>query len=394
MTARMTPRLQSMACEHALSGSGGSAYTGGTLGTEARIASMLGEIFDNSPAVMAVFSGASLEITLVNRAWQRVAPAAAVVGRTLGDLLPEPRDRARRIIERVYATGRPVRVLEVPGAQRVRGAQPSWWNVMLQPFRNERGGVTDVLLQAMDVSEQVRYRLDLEESDAAKSRFIAALSHEVRTPLTAIVGYADMLAAELGGPLTSAQRHQVERVKASAWHTVAVLEQILTYSRASAGTLDLAPQPVDVSEAVRTAVDAAKRDAAEADVQFELELPRAGAHVVTDAGRLRQILHNLVSNAVRFTDGDSVRITCQLRTDGCTVTVADDGPGISTEKREQIFELFQRDGIQHSDAAGAGLGLPVSRQLARLLGGDLTLDSAPGRGTSFTLRLPVTNIPS
>jgi protein-histidine pros-kinase len=254
--------------------------------------------------------------------------------------------------------------------------------------------VTDVLLQAMDVTEQVRYRLNLEESDAAKSRFIAALSHEVRTPLTAILGYADMLAAELGGPLTIAQRHQVERVRASAWHTVEVLEQIVTYSRAATGALDLAPQPVDVCQVVRATVDAARADAVAAGVRFEIGLPRAGAHVVTDEARLRQIVRNLVSNAVRFTDGDVVRVSCRYRPEGCTVTVQDDGPGIPVEKREQIFELFQRDGIQHSDVAGTGLGLPVSRQLARLLGGDLTLDSAPGRGTQFTLRLPAADRPA
>lgn len=346
------------------------------------------DVFDNSPAAMAVFSGDDLEITLVNRAWEAIAPPTALVGRTLLEVFPEASDEERLRIERVYGTGEPFVGIELAGGHVLQGAAPTWWNVVLQPFRDEDGTITDVLLQAVDVTEQVRCRLDLEESDAAKGRFIAALSHEVRTPLTAIVGYADMLAAELGGPLTAAQQHQVERVKASAWHTVSVLEQILTYSRAAAGELEVAAECVDLTDVVRDAVALLMPQAGDRGIAIEVDMPATALPVVTDAGKVRQIIVNLLSNAVKFTDGRAVRVSCALQ-NGCIETIVqDEGPGIPADKREIIFELFRRDGIQHSDADGAGLGLPVSRQLARRLGGELTVDTVSGCGSRFRLALP------
>lgn len=257
-----------------------------------------------------------------------------------------------------------------------------WLRVDATPVRTSCGPVEAVVLVVRDSSR------DRDEANAAKSRFIAALSHEVRTPLTAIVGYADMLAAELGGPLTAAQRHQVERVKTSAWHTVSVLEQILTYTRASGGMLEVTADRADLGDVIRDAVGVLAPLAADRGIRLDVQLPSARALIVTDIAKVRQILLNLLSNAVKFTDGATVRIVCAHRHDGYETVVQDEGPGIGTEERERIFELFQRDGIQRSDASGTGIGLPLSRELARLLGGDLTLEPATGRGSCFLLRLP------
>lgn len=229
----------------------------------------------------------------------------------------------------------------------------------------------------------------IERLDPVHTRLLAVLSHEVRTPLTAVVGYSDMLDAELAGPLTAAQRHQVERIRTSAWQTISVLEQTLTYASAGAGDLQLQRTRVDLCEVVRDAALLHRADAERRGVRIECELPATPVFAWTDEARVRQIIAHLVCNAVRYTDGVRVRVVGRRTTGGFRTIVQDDGPGIDSGKRGVLFELFQRDGVQHSDAAGAGLGLPLSRQLARLLGGELALDEPAGPGSRFVLDLPI-----
>jgi PAS domain S-box-containing protein len=239
-----------------------------------------------------------------------------------------------------------------------------------------------------------------EQASKAKGDFLAVMSHELRTPINAILGYAALLADGVTGPVIEAQRGQLARIQASARHLLALIEDVLSLSRIEAAQERVHPEPVDVvqmADEVAAFLEPIAADRA-------LAVRRAGdsvgglvgitgsagsAVVQSDATKVRQILLNLASNAVKFTERGAVTIAVRTTGDGVVVTVADTGLGIAPEHHERVFEPFwQVDQRRNRAIGGTGLGLGVSRRLARLLGGDLTLSSTLGQGTVFTLRLP------
>ena len=215
------------------------------------------------------------------------------------------------------------------------------------------------------------------------------MSHELRTPLNAVIGYTDLLATEVSGPLGDLQKAQLARIKTSAVHLLQLVDEILTFSRMEAGVEEMHRERFDLRGVVRENVEALETLAQQKGLELRVELPDEPAVVVADEAKVGQILRNLVSNAVKFTEHGS--ITVQAEPDGTShlVRVRDTGLGISPEHLERIFEPFwQVEQSSRREVGGTGLGLSVARGLAQLLGGRLAVESAPGAGSTFTLALP------
>ena len=234
-----------------------------------------------------------------------------------------------------------------------------------------------------------RRQLDLERAMTARSRFYASMSHELRTPINAVLGYSTLLLERIYGPLNEKQAEGIERTKKAARHLLELVNDVLDLSKIEAGKIDLRLQPVEfpalIDDLFVTVRPLADEHGSELTLQLQHDEP---IEVVSDPRRLRQILLNLLSNAIKFGRGKPIDVVCRPTEDrGIEIAVTDQGEGISKEDQERIFHEFVQLGkTQLQD--GTGLGLPISRRLAELLDGSLSVDSTVGQGSTFTLRLP------
>jgi signal transduction histidine kinase len=273
------------------------------------------------------------------------------------------------------------------------------------PAADELAHATAVAQQTAQALERVRLldaeraaRLEAEAANRAKLDFLAVMSHELRTPLNAIIGYEALIADGVSGPVNDVQRRQLGRIRASARHLLLLVDEMLLLSRLETATEVVRPEWVDVGAVVDEVATLIEPSVGMRGLRLHVEPPAAPIRAHADPTKLRQILLNLVSNAAKFTPQGavSVRAWDGDGADGRDVCVAvrDTGVGIAPEHHEQIFEPFWQVEQRHTRAVGGtGLGLAVSRRLARLMGGDVTVDSAPGAGSTFVLRLPADGAP-
>jgi PAS domain S-box-containing protein len=228
------------------------------------------------------------------------------------------------------------------------------------------------------------------EANRAKSDFLAVMSHELRTPLNAILGYADLFLLGIPAPLPERVHPQMERLRAAGRHLLSLIEEILTFARLEAGQEEVSAEDgVSCRDLVQDAASLVEPLAIERGLAFSAGCEDPGLTLRTDARKARQVLANLLGNAIKFTDHG--RVSLNARRDGPDVAfeVRDTGIGIAPEHLERIFEAFwqvEQSTIRRHE--GSGLGLSVARQLARLLGGDVTARSTPGEGSVFTFTLP------
>jgi signal transduction histidine kinase len=259
------------------------------------------------------------------------------------------------------------------------------------------GRVEGALVLVQDVTERVAREDALrdaleraETASQAKSEFLASMSHELRTPLSAIVGYMELLEGEMVGPVAPLQKRYLGRVKAAGNHLISIIEEILTFSRVEAGREEVHIEDVGVAALVRGVGELFEPQARQKGVTLVVGGPGDDVVLRTDPTKLRQILINLLGNALKFTEVGQVRLVATCADDRLLVRVHDSGGGIAASHLERIFDPFtQVDQSLRREKGGTGLGLPVSRRLARLLGGDVTVESQPGEGATFTLSLPL-----
>jgi signal transduction histidine kinase/PAS domain-containing protein len=226
-------------------------------------------------------------------------------------------------------------------------------------------------------------------ADSEKSRFLAVMSHEFRTPLSAILGYADILTAEVHGDLSARQRSHVERMKASVRHLSHLVDEILSYASMEAGRERIRPEPVDSAALVVEVSELMQPIAEAAGLELRVRGAEHPAGMVTDPSKLRQILINLVSNAIKYTPEGHVELALEAGPERACFRVTDTGPGIPEAHMEAIFQPFwQIECGPDRRPTGTGLGLAVARQLARLMGGDIVVSSGPTGGSEFVVELP------
>lgn len=254
---------------------------------------------------------------------------------------------------------------------------------------------------------------ELARANRAKSEFLANVSHELRTPLAAIVGFVDLLRDGSYGELAPRMVAPVERIQASAEHLQALVDQILDLARLSAGRLDVHREPLSLRAFVIDVASEVEPLVIAKGLALSLQVPAGLPKLDTDPMHLRQILVNLLGNAVKFTASGGITVRASFVPDGAVtdyvrsaakrpllaaggswvaLQVIDTGIGIAERDHERIFEEFEQvdpGSRGDSERRGTGLGLSITRRLARLLGGDITLESAPGQGATFTCWLPV-----
>ena len=357
-------------------------------------------------------------ITLFNSAAERIfgQSAAVCVGRPIGSLLAEmPVDRMLDGGNGSGPADRDARTTgEVIGVRANGERFPAEYSISSSLLGDER--LTTLILR--DVSERRRTEqqlrdqtlslamtseelralneelhartVDLEYAMGARSRFYASMSHELRTPINAILGYSALLLDEIYGPLNESQVESIERTNKAANHLLELVNDILDLSKIEAGKMELHLEQVPFPDLVSDLFVTVGPFAAQLQTELRLVPPDEPFRIESDARKVRQILLNLLSNAIKFGNGNPVDVVCRREAEGALVVeVIDHGTGIAPEDQTRVFDEFVQL-KQSPDVQGTGLGLPISRRLAELLGGSLTVASVLGEGSRFALRLPAT----
>ena len=250
--------------------------------------------------------------------------------------------------------------------------------------------LVDLLDRTRRQAEEIEHRRN--EADVAnrtKTEFLAAMSHELRTPLNAIAGYVQLLMLGVRGPLTNEQAIDLGRIQRSQQHLLSLINDILNFSRLEAGAVTYEIGSVPLGTVLEAATSMISLQAAAKQITLTLEPCPPTMRALADDSKLEQVLLNLLSNAVKFTQrGGHVSIRCEAADDHVLTRVQDDGPGIPADRLADIFEPFvQLDRALGNPREGVGLGLAISRDLARGMQGDLTVESIPGKGSTFTVSL-------
>jgi signal transduction histidine kinase len=232
-----------------------------------------------------------------------------------------------------------------------------------------------------------RRQVALEQAMGARNRFYASMSHELRTPINAVIGYSTLMLDNIYGPLNTKQKEGLQRTLKAARHLLELVNDVLDLSKIEAGKIELTLQPVMFPSLIEDLFVTVRPLADEYGSTLSLEMDGEPFNIVSDPRRVRQILLNLLSNAIKFGEGKPIHVACKQDANrGVEIEVIDQGVGIAKDDISRIFEEFVQ--VSESKQPGTGLGLPISRRLAQLLDGSLSVHSEPNRGSAFCLILP------
>ena len=379
-----------------------------------------GSLIAASPAAIFDLDTEGRVWSVWNHAAEELSGVAAkdAIGRPPPIMHPSAQT-AERLRQRALA-GETVRGVEV--TRRRLDGSVAHVNVSFAPLRDCAGQVEGVLGVLIDVTDRVRAARALRESEArlrslnmeledrilertrelvlakdraetadrVKSVFLGTVSHELRTPLNSIIGFSDLILSGMAGPVTSEQRKQLGIVLAAGKQLLALISDFLDISKIEAGAIRLRTAPVHLPGDLRNELAAFEALAHDRCIDLDVQAPRAEIVVVADVQRVRQVLGNLVSNALKFTDAGRVRVRFENRQSVALVSVEDSGIGIPAEHLSTLFEPFKRIEIPEQSAReGTGLGLAIARRLTEAMGGQIGVESTPGHGSRFWFTLPL-----
>jgi signal transduction histidine kinase len=356
-------------------------------------------LLQEAPFAVVMYEGPEHRVIFSNRRHDELTMGRMRVGQTLAALLPELVGQPlAQTLDRVYATGTAESVKEAVAELTIEGvARQAWLDVTWQPIRNRAGRVVGVLATAIEVTEHVRARHGLEAARAELGRalevrdeFLSIASHELRTPLTALqlqLHAAVRWIERAEGVAATGLGHKLEVAVRQTERLAALVGGLLDVSRISLGQLAIEPEAVDLGVPVRAVVEryAASAQAAGSSIALEAEAPVIGQW---DRSGVEQAVANLITNAIKYGAGQPIEVRVESDEAWARVVVRDHGVGIPPAGLERIFGRFER-AVSSRHYGGLGLGLYIARQIALAHGGDIEVESAPGCGATFTLRLPV-----
>ena len=250
-------------------------------------------------------------------------------------------------------------------------------------------GLISTLLQNRRVAALEEANRQIQVATERKSRFLASMSHELRTPMNAIIGFTRMVLRRAGDSLPERQKGNLEKVEEAANRLLELINSLLDLSKIEAGRMDVTPKQFNVGHLVEgccAEVSPLVEDKPNVRLTCEVSSEVGEAH--TDKGRVRQIVTNLLSNAIKFTEAGEVAVRVEQEDASLVIAVSDTGAGIPADARDTIFEEFQQVAGSDPQRKGTGLGLPITKGFAELLGGSITVESEVGVGSTFTVRVP------
>lgn len=325
--------------------------------------------------------------------------ADEIIGRHFSTFYP-PEDIASRKPARELKIATREGRFEEEGIRVRKDGSTFWANVVITAVRDDDNTLVGFAKITRDLTERraaqdqaiadTRRVAQAESANTTKSEFLAAMSHELRTPLNAIGGYVELLNLGIGGPTTAEQKEYLDRIRKSQQHLLGIISDLLNFSRIDAGHLSYEVGPVALGSVIEAVTPMVEPAAAARKIALKAKSLPNECVALGDRARIDQILLNLLSNAIKYTGaGGTVTITCAVSAKIASISVTDTGRGVPREKLQSIFEPFVQLGRSLSSAnEGMGLGLSISRDLARAMGGDLTVSSKVGVGSTFTLTVP------
>ena len=344
-----------------------------------------------------IFTSTDGRIEWVNEAFIQTTgySFAEAVGQFPGDVL-NCEETSAETLGLLLSAQREGRSCRIELANRTKAGKLIWMEISMAPVFGPDGlpelfiaVERDITKAKHHAAELARAQIAAEAATEAKSRFLANMSHEIRTPMNGVMGVAELLGES---ELDQTQRQYVDTIIDCGQSLLAIINDVLDLSKLQAGKMETAQLPFSLTECAERVVTLLQPVAAKKELSLRLSLSSVGAVHLGDAGMLRQILFNLIGNAVKFTKVGGVSVDIRVAPDGDSdrikVTIADTGIGIPADRLEQIFDSFsQADSATTRVFGGTGLGLTISRMLAGQLGGDIRVTSEPGRGSEFTLSL-------
>ena len=336
------------------------------------------------------FSDSDGRISYCNPYWYQLTGLSR--RESLGDewltaISPDDRDRVTSEWQSAVSTGSD---FEAELRFRRADGEYCWFLARSRPHRDESGHIDGWLGVAVDIEKRKQAEEEALAASQAKSEFLASMSHELRTPLNAIGGYGELLAMGVHGSLNAEQAQDIARIRRSQQHLLTLISDVLNFARVDAGQSEYRLTSVPVDEALHDTETMIAPQIIAKDLRYSYKGGDKTASVLADPEKLQQIVLNLLSNAVKFTDaGGSITLSAKPAGKCVEISVQDTGAGIPAAKLERIFDPFvQAERRLNQPVQGVGLGLAISRDLAHGMGGELTVESTVGVGSTFTLSLP------
>jgi PAS domain S-box-containing protein len=361
---------------------------------------LMTRIIDHAPAGIA-YLDTELVFRWVNPTFGELLgiPAERMVGRNLLELVPETAAVIAPITRRVIETGEPFHGEAFPFVYKLDGEErTTYWDWVAVAVPGRDGRTAGVLVMDMEISHRVeterlqREKIEaLEQADRLKDQFLGILSHELRTPINAIMGFGSILADGLLGPLNAPQQGCLTKLLGGADRLLGLVDDVLNMSQIQAGTFRLLPAPMRFSDVAASVVASLEPLAATKRQRLVGAVASGMPPMTADAQRVTQVLTNLIGNAIKFTpEGGTITLTAGLEGDHVHCRIADTGPGISEADQARLFMPFTQLDMSHTRAAGGvGLGLSICRALVEAHGGRIGVESTPGAGATFWFTLPI-----